>query len=183
MSLDHEITAVLLQLELTSQGTTPSYNRAGGHSDDIPDPRSGDPNPPHLEYRERYDRATTDVKRREVISAAEEELRTIRHTQAKAVAEPEEAWERRLIKDGEGFDAQTVAVRMNTGVKRVWSVRKRNGRDKDTGKLPEAEERLSAQARTERARVMKDRGMSARQIAVMLRVDHKTVTSDLERAA
>ena len=183
MSLDDRMKRALLALELTAQGKAYSYAPVTAHAAPESMEPLGDADPPHLLYARRYAGCRTDAQREQVIEEAQDELKSIRKSQAKAVEEPSEAWERRLIKDGEGFDAQTVAVRMNTGVKRVWSVRKRNGRDKDTGKLPETEERLSVQARTERARVMKDRGMSARQIAVMLRVDHKTVTSDLERAA
>jgi len=143
----------------------------------------GDADPPHLLYARRYAGCRTDAQRSQVIEAAEDELDSILYvTKPTRPMETPSQREGRIIREGEGWHSREVAVAHRMLEREVWAIRRRHLRDKDYGRVVE-DQKLSATDRVARVQQMKAEGMSARQIAFALRVDHKTVTSDLERAA
>lgn len=185
MSLTQSIRQVLAELELTSNGKTYTYGGSHHGFGETP-PSTGDPNPPHVVYRISYEECTNDLCRVSVIRRAHRALKEIQHTQAGSATETEAQRNRRLIKEGEGFSAEEVAVAMRMKVTEVWKTRLGFGRDKETG-VVDITQRMalaSPAERRARAKLLKDEhGMSARQIALLLDVSHTQILLDLRRAA
>jgi DNA-binding CsgD family transcriptional regulator len=182
VSLDDRMKRALLALELTAQGKAYSYAPVTAHAAPESMEPLGDADPPHLLYARRYAGCRTDAQREQVIEEATAELQAIQHTRAKPATETPSQREGRIIREGEGWHSREVAVAHRMLEREVWAIRRRHLRDKDYGRVVE-DQKLSATDRVARVQQMKAEGMSARQIAFALRVDHKTVTSDLERAA
>lgn len=174
-SLDHEMAAILLRLELVSHGTTQAWNPSGGHSgepdDKIAAQAQRPEKPPHIRWWIIYHRQTTDAGRLEVITDARQELeswtrRTAPRIEGKTLVEL-------ILEDGEGFEPQVVAQRY--GVDVAFVRRKRMIADKDTETGRAAQPHDGSVARCEEARELRRRGMSSRQIALILGVSQSAV--------
>lgn len=172
---DDRIRRVLWKLELMAHGPCQAYNPSGGHSGE-PDDRfvaivAREDTPEHLMYRKRYDDARSYESREAVINEAEETHRSmIRRTQP--VPENLKTFEQFVVEDGEGYDADVVAARYGVAVPLIRRIRSRAGRDPDSGRSVE----VAVQSREElakRAKGLRERGSSTREIALVLGV-HQT---------
>lgn len=123
--IDREARQIFAQLEMTSNGTTYGWHSSGGGKSGSRDPVSGDPNPAHVTYRERYIRAPTDVERDRVLGQARDELRRLqgRYKRPEAKGESPKQWRSRMVREGAGFDDAVVARTFNTTAKVVRAVR------------------------------------------------------------
>ena len=180
--LPREAREVLARLELVSNGCIYSYAPVaskGGFSGS--EPVSGDRHPPHIVYREEFERATED-EFPGVLSRAQAELASLTRRSAPVRLETVQQRDRRMISEGAGFTVLEVATRFRCGPKDVRRVRRQAGRDTETGNavLP-----VVAVDKREKVRELKARhpGMSNRQIAQFVSVDHKTVAAWLKAAA
>lgn len=120
LTLDERMRQVLAELELVSHGTTAKWNTAGGGENDALLP-PGEPDPPHLFYRDRYQVAEGDDQRTRVLDAAIEALEGHRKSRRIEVQE-ETASEfnrraRRLIADG--WTVEEVALHTRSTPTRV----------------------------------------------------------------
>jgi hypothetical protein len=187
---DHRIRQILAQLEVTSNGTIYSYSVIGSKGAfESGAPTTGDSQPPHVYWAAEYNRCASDFERGKVIGKATTALEELTHRLAPRIeGEAVEQRNRRIIRDYAGWTAQEVATHFRCGVREVWRVRDEDGRDKDYGKPREAASktaRLAAEERRRRVVELKQAhpGMTARQIAMHVGADHKTVQADLKRAA
>jgi len=178
-NLDLAMRQVLAELELTSQGSTQSWNSSGhggGESDKVYP--FGDQFPPHIEWRERYERATTDDARQQVIDDAGRALRgIIRRTKVTpGREETEKQFAARVISTGRGFGVGEVATAMRCTPTRVRRIRLANGVSLDFG--------LTLTVDVEqRCRDLEGRGMTERQIGMLTGLAKSRVRRVLGRAA
>ena len=135
MTLDSEMRGVLARLELISHGSVQAWNPAGGRGRQDALYPPGDPRPPHIVFRELYDAAGSDEKRRGVIGAARAELES--WTRRTARVEASVSLEDLIIEKGVGWDAESVALSLRCNVRRVRKTRRERARD-ELGYLLEA---------------------------------------------
>jgi hypothetical protein len=174
---------LLAELELLSHGSTTAWNPAGGGSaaDDAGIPH-GERNPPHVQLRARYLEARDDAGRDRAVEAMRTTLRGRRGPGADRVAatgETRAEEDARILQSGEGFDADEVARRFACTPTRVRRLRLTDGRDAERGHHA-AEHAGDDDA--QRARSMRARGMSERQIALALGRHRTTVTRWLKKS-
>ncbi len=180
---------VLLQLAMTSNGRTVSYDSSGGGTPDyvLVDDRGraklaqGDA--PHLSYATAWDDARDDVERAAVLKAAQDELAGILKSRANPQAvETKEDRDRRIVKEGEGWPAREVANSFRCGLRDVIRAREAAGRDVDYGELRRNGRALTADERAAEVRRMHARGMSEQAIADALGIARGSVRFILARA-
>jgi len=140
--------------------------------------------PPFHERTGQHPGCTTDQQRDECIAAARRELAHLRKAQPvdRSKIETVEQAQKRMLKETEGCTLQQVAEshwRMPPSV--VRRLRVADGRDAETG-LPVVEAG-EPQDLASRARAMKHRGMSIRQIAMALGTHNFQVQRMLRKAA
>lgn len=172
---------VLLQLALTSNGRTASFDVAGSSEPDwTPSLTFGDA--PHEYYAAWWERCESDSERELCLDAARHELHEVRHSRGdRRVQESKSERDKRIVDGFEGIEAGEVAIRVRCGVRDVWSARDAAGRDRDFGRKPRAGPHLSTVDRRAEVDRLAAEGMSARQIAFALGVHYDTVRRDLGR--
>lgn len=174
---------VLAQLEMTSCGTTCSYDSSGGDSDGFL-PESGDPNPPHLRYRilileagDNEDQVRTLVRR------AGDELEDItRRTRPVTHIESRDELHTRIVKDGSGWSVHDVSCSMRCLEHEVIVARKAANRDPATGYPLALPADAAPLERRQRARELREQGYRVQSIALILKVDKATISRDLRAA-
>lgn len=178
MSQAQRMRTVLLRLELLSQGSTQAWNASGGHSGE-PDDRmvaivARSEKPLLVFYREMFDRAWSDRRREEIIEAAEKEVNdwVKRPAPAPEQTKPLEEW---ILEDGVGYEPEIVARKFNVDAAFVRRVRQRNGRGSEDGRVTEVV-LLGLVERAAKARELRDKGLSLRQIGMYLNVGASTVS-------
>lgn len=172
---------LLSQLELLSHGSTASWNPAGGHTEPAALP-FGENDPPHLRLRARYLAADSDEARTRAVNMMNKTLREFRGTgvdRSKVVGETREQEDARIVREGNGFTADEVALRFNCTPTRVRRVRLAAGRD-DVGREPARPDATDVPA-VEAVR-MRSNGMTIRQIAFALSVPKSTINDWLHTA-
>lgn len=200
--LDRAMRSVLAQLELVSNGTTTSYNQAGGISDN-PDPRPrGGTGAPHLYWRRQYGLpfceptakspgATSDLHRTDILDQARLDLQQLTGRGMAGVDRPagesQQEYRARILDETEGCSPGEVAqsrYAINERTLRKW--RLDDGRSPETG-LPRDDSnpvaRVAADERRQLVAARKANGMTLRQIAFSLGISHETVRRDLRSAA
>lgn len=176
---------VILQLELTSNGTTTAWNTSGhGHPASKP-PTNGDPTPPHLHWHHRLTTAEDEQAFTRTVEQAEAELRQIRKGTPSVTIVPETQAQlnARIVKHGEGFTVKEVAFEMRCGERVVIKARQDAGREPLHGKPVTPEPAPDRDARRDKARSLKANGYTLRQIAQLLQVGKDTISRDLRKAA
>ena len=177
MSVDREMRSVLAQLELLSHGKAMNWNpTARGESDDARP--FGEQHPPHEVFRKRWVEAPAH-KRPDVLREAREALDTWKGVGRAQQAQEwdEEGW---IIKDGQGFDAVSVARQFNTSAERVRKLRIAHGREADFGMEYRAPEPVDTDAKVLE---LFGKGMSTRAIALIVRKPKSEVQRIKQRAA
>lgn len=184
--IDREFAQVLAEMTLLSYGPVSRFDKSGGRSSEHPGGRrpQGDGNPLHREYAEKYARAANRAERAETLHDAREALQAVLK-RAEGAYEEETAEERdqRMIDDYSGWPAKDVALKMHCTPTHVRKVRMNRALDPDTGQEREEIPTMTAAERQEKARRMKDQGMSAKRIALVLGVHYDTVRRDLGKKA
>lgn len=181
--LDAQMRTVLLRLEMLSHGATQAWNPSGGHSGE-PDDRVvtmvlRHDEPPHLKWKRIY-RVTlgADAKEQVVKDAAKELEEWCKRPAAPAGSK---SFVEIMIEDGDGYEPQIVAQRYGVDIAYVRRQRARAGRDTETGrKLAPVDE---SSDRPAKARELRRRGMSTRQIAFILSVSQSAVMNWTRRQA
>lgn len=194
---DREMRAILAQLELVSAIPAKNPNPGTAGTDE---PKGGRRPPGDYGYSEyaawygaplyeptaQHPGCQNDHQRDECIAAAKRELKHLRKTQPgdKGKIESPEQTRRRMLKETEGWTLENVAQshwRMSTTIMR--RLRLADGRNADDG-LPFSDEPEGERHDlASRARAMKGRGMSLRQIGTVLGVDKQQVQRYLKRVA
>ncbi len=179
---------VLLQLAMTSNGRTVSYDSSGGGTPDyvLVDDRGraklahGDA--PQLAYAAAWDRARDDVERAAVLKAAHDELQSILKSRGNPlVVESKEDRDRRIVQEGEGWPARDVANSFHCGIRDVWGAREAAGRDVEYGQLRRNGRALTRAELNAEVRRMAGRGMSEQAIADALNIVRGSVRYILAR--
>lgn len=181
-STDQQMHAVLLELMMLSHGSTQSWNASGrgGERDSRP---PGESYPPAEAYRDRYAAASHDVARQRVLHDARDELETWRgHGIRRHAGESGQQQEQRMLREGRGFDPQTVAIRFDTNAGRVRKLRVSNGCLPETGEpLPGAP--VTPIAGPDRVLELHGQGCTLRQITTLTGVSKSQVHRILGRVA
>jgi len=182
-TLEYRMRKVLLQLELTSNGRTASYDSSGnGNPEPDPIPKLGKGDAPHLTLQDRWNQAATDAERMSVLEAAEALLKAIRVSRGdRSRTESEAELRERIVERGEGLPAVDVAVWARTSVKIVHKAREAAGRDRDRGFRPRNGRALAEKERSAEVQRLADDGMSERQIGKALKLHRNTVRRALGR--
>lgn len=114
LDLSLEIRQVLAELELLSHGSTQSFAAAPGAGSDKSYGRPpGDEHPPHLHWREQWERASDEDRRSEVLRLARSDLAAHRKGDMSRVAvtvESREELEKRVVREGKGWTAKETAL-------------------------------------------------------------------------
>lgn len=205
--LDQQMRQVLAELELLPHGKCASYNSSGGGDsasdldwrevteDDLDaiikaGTPQGESRPPHLIYRERYERAKEDDlddeqigvhRRAKVIAAARRALMEVR-TQTKRVEikpETDAQFTARIIKEGEGWSIKDTANYMKCTETRVRRARTEVGVSQADGKRLIPLANLTVDKRRVMAQELRGKRMTLRQIAMHLGCDAETIRRDL----
>jgi hypothetical protein len=182
---DQRIRQILAEMQLLMYGSTTAYNASGG-SDmkqrDFGRP-PGDSNPLHDEYRDRYLRAMTDDARERVISDARAALEGQRRQKSRPKGDlADQTLRERILEEGEGWPAVTVAQTLRCLERKVRQVRRDAGKDEDTG--TEARPTVTRDQQTiEHAQELFDRGMTFRQIEQVTGLSRSTLHRKLRNAA
>ena len=178
-----EVRQILAELELVSAGTTYSWGSSGGGKAGSRPPVSGEDDPPHLKYRRDYLRASTDHARKVVQDAALTHLRRLqgRYERPQAQGETPKQWKARLLREGEGFEAEIVARQFNTTPKIVRFARVEFNRFPGDGRPMGQVD--SVAVRDSRIRVMAQQGATIAQIAKHFDLPNTTVWEISRRAA
>lgn len=182
-ALDAQMRTVLARLELVSHGTTAAISPTTGSQSATVRPGQGHPEgrpagcagAEHVYWRARYQEQATDDGRRNTIRGAERELELLtgRYQRQRGAGETPDETIARMLRETQGWtpeDVEHSTWRMSARL--VRKHRLVAGHDAETGQpttLTMADDAEPAQ----RAREMRDRGMSIRQIAFALR-QHKT---------
>lgn len=128
MTLAREFFQLLAELEVTSNApsrmawtrpTAPARSRGGGSQDSACP--SGDSFPPHVEFRQRWERCRSDEQRQAVFAEAAERLRGIRFAPAQHV--DLDTREGRLTVGRDARDVAVVAQAYGFSVRRVYQLR------------------------------------------------------------
>jgi hypothetical protein len=183
MDTTQQMHAVLLELMMLMHGTTQSWNPTTSGSRER-DPRPpGEAHPIAEHYATAYAAASNEIAKRRVLHEARDELQAWRgHGTRRHAGETREELEDRILKDGRGFDAHTVAIRFDTNAGRIRKLRVANGCLPDTGyPLPGVE--LDQVRSPERVRDLHEQGYTLRQITTITKVSKSHVHRILGKAA
>lgn len=193
MSLEARMRQVLLELSMTSNGRTTSWDASGGGTVDhylVDDRGRGKLTPgdaPQLRYAMRWEHARDDVDRQALIDEAQQELEQITRSRATPPTEWETAEQlaKRIVRDGAGFSKREVAIAMRTSEKSVAAARTAAGVDEDLGHPIAAidAKQLPIDRRRHRVLELDARGVSISGIARALGVSRSTVRRYLGRKA
>lgn len=177
------IRQVLAELEMASCGTTANLNTEGHGAFGSRPPVTGDDDPPHLRYRAAYENAGTDRRRQAVLDAAIAELDRLRgkYERPEAHAEDPKLWKARMLREGEGFEPEIVAVSFNTTAKLVRSVRIKAGRFPGSGRPLNVT--VSTGDRNELIRLVASQGATVTDIASHFELHVPTAWRIVKRAA
>lgn len=176
--------AILLRLELVSHGGTQAWNPSGGHSGE-PDDRMAaiaqrPERPPHVRWRIIYEQQETDAGRIAVIADATAELeswtrRTAPRIEGKSLVEL-------ILETGAGHEPEAVAQRYGVDAAFVRRKRMHAGKDMETGQDIEQADEQQVDPR-EKARELRRKNLSTRQIAMILGVSQSAVMNWTSKAA
>lgn len=167
---------ILARLELLMHGKTQSFDSSGGKSDDRNPVPQGEARPPADHWRLIFLRcAEHDLPA--LIREAQDELRAIlvRDQSGPPIEEDGDAWELRIIEEGEGHAADVVALAFACAVQTVTKFRRQHNRDLNLGH--------PILAMPQHAAKLKDSGLNQTQIARALGVSQPTVSRLLASAA
>lgn len=183
LGLEREMRNVLMDLEMTSCGVTASLDASGGgEAFASAPPKSGDHNPPHVYYREQWNKADGDRRRRDLLDRAKCDLRAIRKAPPPRPEETEEKRIERLLKDGDGWTAEETALAFRMTPSAVRKIRLGHGRDPERG-LDDPMKPMkdgTPEERRRRAKVlMGEHRLSLRNAALVMGVSHTQVRRDL----
>lgn len=176
---------VLTALAMLMHGKTQSWDSNGGRGGER-DPRPGGDSYPIAEhYRDRYASAVSEHSKRQVLREAREELEQWRgHGECRhAGAETQEQRDDRMMREGDGFEPQIVAVRFHTSAQRVRKVRWAKKRDPETGKPLPGSTPVEKPVDMDRVRRYKAQGLSLRQIETLTGASKSAIHRMLGRAA
>lgn len=190
-TLDGEMRGVLARLELVSNGTVQTWDAAGGPSTTTrpgqghPEGRpAGCAGAEHLYWQARYSMQTTIEGRRDTIRDARRELQVLtgRYERRLPAGETIDETISRMLHGTVGWTPREVEQsRWRMSARLVRRHRLAAGRDPETGSPLS----LACGDDTEpaaRAREMKTRGMSVRQIALILGKDPRQIQRYLRQA-
>ena len=169
-----EFRQILAEMELVSYGKTQAFNSSGGGRSENPDPTpTGESWPMHLRWRAEWAK-TKPSNRPDLVRDARTELEAWR---LRCVTLPDDEYDEAawIIEDGEGLTPEHVARRHNTTPSRIRSLRIRAGRDPETG------HKLAASGAPPRVQDLVERGLGARQIAMLTGVARSTAQDAINR--
>lgn len=181
---------ILAQLELIS--AVPATNLEATHGSDE-DPLGTKPpgdygylvyarwyGPPFHEPTTEYPGCRTNTERTACLEAAESELEHLRKTTRPVVMEAPDKAVADMLAETEGWSLEDVArSHWRTSPTMMRRLRVADGRDAETGRFVT----LSGENAVERAIELRQRGLSLRQIGMVLHVDEKQVRRYLRKAA
>lgn len=175
---------VLLQLALTSNGRTASWDASGSSEADYT-PALGVGDAPELYFAAEWDAADSDARREQLLEQASGVLKDIRQSSGDPTrVESRADRDARIVEHGEGLPAREVANTFRCGITDVWRAREEDGRETDYGRRPRNGHELSTDERqAEVERLAGEEGMRARQIANALGLSYSTVLRALQRKA
>jgi hypothetical protein len=178
-SVEGRFRQVLCEMELFMHGTTASLDPTGIGGDGGGKPPTGELHPPHIEWRERWNRVVGTQQQEKMLEAAEKDLKVYREgakgrkVSGENIAELEE----RIVKKcREGWTVDEVAMHcrvLPSLVRRAWL---------KASVIPDEEK---PPPEKQRARVLELAGqhMRERQIAAITKLPKSTVRRILGRAA
>lgn len=186
---DRRMKAVLVQLELLTYGATYQYAGATARQKplggDMPAKQWGaaadEAEPLHLHWRARYVLAAPGEREQVIVDAQDAAIRARRGPLDVPEGETAEQWERRMIKDGEGADADHVALAFNCLPRMVRKIRSRWKREPEYGRIMVPVDAGERRALVEQ--LVNVEGVSMRATAMRLGVNYSTVLRDLGRKA
>lgn len=149
--LTREARQVLAEMELLSYGKAASWNSSGGKGENENPVPQGDAHPLHEFWRREFEEAGGYEELMCCVDAARVELDSIRRRDPDTIVpeEDRDAWEERLIEEGEGYEAKVVATSFSTSVQVVTKARRKHRRDPNLGyhleRLPEETVRQMAE--------------------------------------
>ena len=171
---------LLARLELTAAGTITSYSPSGRGGAGSRPPTTGDDWPPFLLLEDRIAHAEDLVQLRAAARWGEARLKaTVRGPRVKVAEETRAERTERIVELGEGFPAHVVASSLGYTIKQVYEARAAEDRDLLDGKRRRPEVVLTPAQRRERARKMREQGISYTRIGEQLGVHPDTVRRDL----
>lgn len=186
--LAKEMHRILFEMKwLLPWGTITNYNPTGvgGAMGSKPPAgvsfEGGSEEMPHEYWLRKWNQTVSTSRKEAVLQAAKKELDGWRkRPKVKVKEETREDFERRLIKDGQGWTVEDVARSFKCLPKEVRDIRRRHGAAVETGKIPRV---LQSVDEGERARDLASNGMTERQIAMIVKLPKTTVRRMLGKAA
>jgi len=132
--LTREARQVLAEMELLSYGKAASWNSSGGKGENENPVPQGDAHPIHEAWTLIF-ASCAEHDLGDLIRRARDELVSIRRRDPDIVVpeEDRDAWEVRLIEEGEGYEAKVVATSFSTSVQVVTKLRRKFDRDPNLG--------------------------------------------------
>lgn len=189
MIAGQEMTEVLLAMEMLAGGSITNYSPtgAGGVADSTPPAGvrfdGSSDLPMHAYWRARYERAVGNYQREQVYNAARAELEAFRkRPKITVIMETEEELEARIVKEGQGWTVEQVAIHCRCTTTFARKARLKAGVSVTTGNAPK-EVVLGAFDQREHAREMAENGATERQIEFVTKLPKTTVRRILGRAA
>lgn len=190
--LERHMREVLLQLALTSSQPSSRLDGGGstGHGTSgvvdyclVDDRGRGRVDSAALRFAAQWDAARDDNARAAVLEAARSELDHIRRrSQPDAAAvESREDRDRRIVEDGAGWPAQTVAIAMRCGVRDVHNARAAAGRDLERGQPRRDAREMSRDQRKAEILRLHAQGLNPHQIATALGIPRSSIRYVLAR--
>jgi transposase len=181
LRLDGDMEKVAVALALKSAVDAQRYGggSARAHPSSMPPPESG-----HVELEAlvaEYSRAFSNEGRERVVKKAVGELESWRRNADEQPAGDGVSFDQMLIEDGEGHSAQMVAERYGLSEHHVRRIRKRNKRGVNDGMPDKPPSRcpMPVEERRQEVSRMHTKGMSNRQIGLVLECNEGTVRNDL----
>ncbi len=155
-------------------GSTTNYETEPSHGGDVSSGRpSGDENPPHLFWQERWKEAGN---RRKVWEEAWEELLSL--SQRKVVEYKEETRaerDARILKEGEGWSVKDIEYHFKLPARTIRAIRTQAGMTPETG-MPTSVSRMKKEMdKPEWVRELAAKGLTERQISMITEVPKTTV--------
>lgn len=178
--LDAEMIDALLRLQLMPQIGAQKFNTSGHtHPDSRPPPGvgTGDSYPEYERFRDLYNDAEDDEHREQVLKSA---LQTIKYWSPRHDSVPEGVdFEKIVLQDGEGYDAEHVAQKFGIAPSYVHNIRRRARVRADDGRPVDPAQLSIAERRLEVRRLKVEKNLTVRQIAQIVGVSTFTVSTDL----